>query len=137
MTGRFLFVFEKLVKAGIPINDALDTSVQIIENSYIKQRVKLIKAAIADGRGLSQGFKDTNIFDNIIYQMVESGEQSGALSLMLSKASNYYLKKYRELIDNVSSMIEPILILAIAGFVLVLALGIFLPIWNLQSIAGK
>jgi general secretion pathway protein F len=52
---------------------------------------------------------------------------------MLQKASNYYLNKYRYIVDNIAALIEPILIAAIAGFVFTLALGIFLPMWNLTE----
>ena len=68
--------------------------------------------------------------------MLKAGEQSGALGPMLAKISKLFQDKYRYIIDNVATMIEPILITAIAGFVLLLALGIFLPMWSMVEIAG-
>jgi general secretion pathway protein F len=136
MLGRFIFVFDKLVEAGIPITDALDTSLNIVENSYLKERLNKIKLAIEDGRGLSDGFKSSNIFESLTYDMIEAGEESGAINKMLEKISNYYRSKYIDMVDNISTLIEPILIAAIAGFVATLALGIFLPMWNLAEAMG-
>jgi general secretion pathway protein F len=72
----------------------------------------------------------------MILQMLKAGEDSGALGKMLDKITLYYSKKYNNIIDNVSAMIEPILVGAIAGFVLMLALGIFLPMWNMSEAMG-
>jgi general secretion pathway protein F len=72
----------------------------------------------------------------MILQMLKAGEDAGALNTMLEKITKYYNTKYDNIIDNVSSMIEPILIAAIAGFVLVLALGIFLPMWSMAEAMG-
>ena len=69
----------------------------------------------------------------MIVQMIAAGEESGALVLMLKKVSNYYLEKYKYIVDNIATLIEPILIAAIAGFVITLALGIFLPMWSLTE----
>ena len=136
MIGRFIFVFDKMVAAGIPITDALDTSLNIVENSYLKQRLLEIKMAIEDGRGLSEGFRSSDIFESLTYDMISAGEESGSINKMLDKISNYYRSKYIDIVDNISALIEPILIAAIAGFVATLALGIFLPMWNLASAMG-
>ncbi len=135
MLGRFVYVFYKLVDSGISIVDSMDIALNIVENSYIRKKLETIKRAIVSGGSITQGFKDSGMFDSMIIQMVSAGEESGALVLMLQKISKYYFDKYRYIVDNIAVLIEPILIAAIAGFVLTLALGIFLPMWNLtQSI---
>ena len=133
MKGRFMYVFERLLESGIPIIDALDNAINIVDNEYLKNRLKLIKSSIQKGGSITQGFEDTGLFENMIIQMVKAGEESGNLIAMLSKISRYYLDKYRYLVDNIAVLIEPILIAAIAGFVITLALGIFLPMWNLTE----
>ena len=133
MKGRFMYVFERLLESGIPIIDALDNAINIVDNEYLKSRLKLIKSSIQKGGSITQGFEDTGLFENMIIQMVKAGEESGNLIAMLSKISRYYLDKYRYLVDNIAVLIEPILIAAIAGFVITLALGIFLPMWNLTE----
>ena len=131
MIGRFVYVLQRLIDSGIPILDAVDISLNIVENFYIKKRLETIKHSIIRGGGISKGFKESGLFESMIIQMIVAGEESGSLVLMLQKISNYYLQKYKYIVDNIATLIEPILIAAISGFVITLALGIFLPMWNL------
>jgi len=133
MLGRFIFIFNILVKAGIPIIDALKAAIDIVDNRYMKQQFEKIRNAIEDGKSLHTGFLEAEMFNSMILQMLKAGEDSGGLNKMLDKITLYYSKKYNNIIDNVSTMIEPVLIGAIAGFVLVLALGIFLPMWSMAD----
>jgi general secretion pathway protein F len=133
MLGRFVYIFDILVRAGIPIIDAISAAIDIVDNRYMKQQFEKIKDAIEDGKSLYDGFVESDMFSSMILQMLKAGEDSGALSKMLEKITHYYAKKYDDVIDNVSTMIEPVLISAIAGFVLVLALGIFLPMWSMAD----
>jgi len=133
MTGRFVYVLQRLIDSGIPILDSVDIALNIIDNTYIKQQFEKIKNSIVTGGTIKQGFEDSGMFENMTVQMIAAGEESGSLVLMLQKVSNYYLEKYRYIVDNIAVLIEPILIAAIAGFVITLALGIFLPMWNLTE----
>jgi len=138
LIGRFLYSFDKMVEAGIPIMDALDTALGVVDNLYLKQKLTKIKNSIAEGRGLASGFQDAELFEKMIVQMIRSGEESGSLNRMLQKASNYYRGKYLNIIENISTLIEPILIAGIAGFVTMLAFGIFLPMWGMaDAVNGK
>ncbi len=136
MIGRFIYVFDRLSTSGIPIIDSLKTATNIVENSYLKKRLSQIIDAIEEGKSLTVGFEDTDQFESMIIQMISAGESSGSLNKMLDKISDIYRKKYGYLVDNVSTMIEPLLIAAIAGFVLLLALGIFLPMWSIAEAVG-
>ena len=133
MIGRFIYVFERLTNSGIPIIDALKTSIGIVENRYLKKKMFLIIQDIESGKSLTRGFENTKEFPSMIIQMISAGETSGSLNAMLKKVSNYYMAKYINLVDNVAAMIEPLLIFAIAGFVLLLATGIFLPMWSMAD----
>ena len=133
MIGRFIYVFQSLINSGIPIVTALEISLEIVENSFLKEKLNSIKDEIVKGGTISKGFENSEIFESMIIQMVNAGEESGNLTKMLVKISDYYLNKYRYIVDNISTLIEPILIAAIAGFVFTLALGIFLPMWNLTQ----
>ena len=131
MIGRFVYVLQRLIDSGIPILDAVDIALKIVDNLYIKNRLEYIKNSIISGGSIAKGFEESGLFEDMIIQMISAGEESGALVLMLKKVSNYYLEKYRYTVDNIATLIEPILIAAIAGFVITLALGIFLPMWSL------
>ncbi len=136
MMGRFIFVFDRLSTSGVPIIDSLKTAIGIVENEYLKKKLNKIIEAIEEGRSLKDGFEDTKQFESMTIQMISAGESSGSLSAMLDKISEIYRKKYAYLVDNVATMIEPLLIAAIAGFVLLLALGIFLPMWSIAEAVG-
>lgn len=136
MIGRFIYLFNVLTEAGIPIIDSLEIAIGVVENSYMKQELQKIAVAIEDGRSLVQGFSETGQFEGMVLQMIKAGESSGSLGKMLGKVSQVYNNRYTYIVENIATMIEPILIAAIAGFVLVLALGIFLPMWSIVDIAG-
>ena len=136
MISRFMYIFKVLVDAGIPMLEALNIASDIIENSYLKQKISKISSSIEEGKSLYQGFDETGIFENMIVEMIKAGEMGGGLEKMLTKATKIYKDRFDYIVDNIATMIEPILIAAIAGFVMVLALGIFLPMWNMADMAN-
>jgi general secretion pathway protein F len=136
MIGRFIYLFNVLSEAGIPIIESLEIAMGVVDNTYMKQELQKIALAIEDGRSLAQGFAQTGQFEGMVLQMIKAGESSGSLGKMLGKVNGVYNNRYTYIVDNIAAMIEPILIAAIAGFVLVLALGIFLPMWQMVDIAG-
>ena len=134
MTGRYIFVFNKLTNSGVPIIKALAIAENIIENGYIKERFASIKGAIEEGRSLADGFVKSEQFENMVIQMIKAGESSGSLNTMLEKIDKYYSDKYNDLVDNISTYIEPIMIVVLACFLTLLALGIFLPMWSMADV---
>ncbi len=133
MIGRFIYVLTSLVKSGIPIVTSTDIAIGIVENAYLRKKLMLIKDEIVKGGSITEGFKNTGLFEPMIIQMVKAGEESGNITKMFEKIADYYLNQYRYIVDNIAVLIEPLLIAAIAGFVFTLALGIFLPMWNLTE----
>lgn len=129
--NRFTLVFSSLIRAGIPIADALDTSTSMIDNMVLKNKLLTVKNAVEKGSSLSEGLSDTGLFENMIIQMISAGEAGGQLDSMMEKVTEYYKMKFDEIIDNLSEAIEPIMLTVITAMVLLLALGIFLPMWSL------
>ena len=136
MLGRFVYIFDILVHSGIPIVDALKAAVGVVDNRYMKKKLGEIPIAIEEGRSLFDGFETSGFFESMILQMLKAGEDSGALNKMLGKITKYYNTKYNLMLDNVTSMIEPLLTALISLFVLILALGIFLPMWSMAENMG-
>ncbi len=132
---NYTLVFGSLVKAGIPISEALETSIGVVDNLYIRKKLESINANISRGVSLSEALNQTELFENMTLQMIRAGESSGQLDSMLDKVSESYNMKFQYLIDNLSAYIEPIMIAMIAGLVLLLALGIFMPMWDLGKVA--
>ncbi|QKF64611.1 type II secretion system F family protein [Campylobacter corcagiensis] len=131
--SRFTLIFTELVKAGIPIADALDTANKMVENQTLKVKLGTVKIAVQQGVSLTDAFRNTEIFESMLIQMISAGEQSGSLDKMLGNVADYYKMKFDDIIDNISSYVEPILLFFMAGMVLLLALGIFMPMWDLGS----
>ncbi len=129
--NRFAIVFTELVHAGIPIADALDTATGMIDNAVMKEKLEAVKVSVSRGVSLTEAFKDTGVFENMIIQMISAGESSGQLDGMMRKVTDYYRMRFNYILDNMSSYIEPIMLAIIAGLVLLLALGIFLPMWDM------
>ena len=128
---KYTLVFGELVKSGIPVSEALETAVGMVDNSYIKQKLLTVNANIARGISLSDAFEQTGLFENMLLQMIRAGESSGQLDMMLEKVEGYYDSRFQDLIDNLAAYIEPIMLFFIAGLVLLMALGIFMPMWDL------
>jgi general secretion pathway protein F len=129
--SRFTLVFSKLLSSGIPIIEALDTSIEMIDILPIKKKLLLVKHSVEKGSTLHKGLKETNLFENMIIQMIKAGEESGTLDSMTDKIAQYYKMRFDAIIDGLTEAIEPLLLLIMAILITVLALGIFMPMWNL------
>ncbi len=135
--SRFTLVFAELVRAGIPIAEALDTAISMVDNLPLKDKLSAVRSTVEKGGNLHNGLKETGLFENMIIQMVSAGETSGQLDSMMQKVAEYYKMKFDAIIDGLAESIEPIMLIIIASMVLLLALGIFLPMWNMgEAVSG-
>lgn len=128
---KYNLVFGELVKSGIPVSEALDTAVGMVDNAAIKEQLLTVNANIGRGMNLAEAFQITGLYENMLLQMIKAGESGGQLDAMLEKVTNYYDMEFQDLIDNLAAYIEPIMMFFIAGLVLLMALGIFMPMWDL------
>ena len=136
--SRFTLVFSELIRAGIPIAEALDTSISMVDNLPLKDKLSTVRATVEKGGNLHNGLKETGLFENMIIQMVSAGESSGQLDSMMQKVAEYYKMKFDAIIDGLAEAIEPIMLFVIASMVLLLALGIFLPMWDMgNAVQGR
>ncbi|MCK4874358.1 MAG: type II secretion system F family protein [Sulfurimonas sp.] len=136
--SRFTLVFSELIRAGIPIAEALETSISMIDNLPLKEKLSSVRMAVEKGSSLNKGLEETGLFENMIIQMVSAGEDSGTLDAMISKVAEYYKMRFDAIIDGLNEAIEPIMLFIIAGMVILLALGIFLPMWDMgNAVQGR
>ncbi|MFT7003293.1 MAG: general secretion pathway protein F [Sulfurimonas sp.] len=136
--SRFTLVFSELIRAGIPIAEALETSTSMIDNLPLKRKLASVRMTVEKGGTLNTGLKDTKLFENMIIQMVRAGEDSGTLDTMIKKVAEYYKMRFDAIIDGLSEAVEPIMLLIIASMVILLALGIFLPMWDMgNAVQGR
>ncbi len=132
---RFLLTLSSLLSSGIPLLDALKISEGIIGNEIIKDKIKVIINGINQGRSLSEMLQETKLVNHVALRMISAGEESGELDSMLKKAAQYYEDRFQDIIENMQASIEPIMLTVIGGLVLLIALGIFLPMWDLANAA--
>ena len=134
MVARFVSVFNKLMKTGVNVSEAVDTATNTVDNIYLKRKLEKIQQDFLNSKGtLSEIFDETGLFESMDIKMIETGENSGELTNMLDHVSNKYKEDFKDIVENLSSLIEPILLAVVTVMVLFLALGIFLPMWDLAS----
>ena len=131
--SRFNLVFGELVRSGVPVIDALNTSLLNVENSFLRERLESVKISVSRGNSLSSSVAATELYENMLVQMIAAGERSGSIDAMLARITAYYKDRFNNILDNISAYIEPILLVFIAGMVILMALGIFMPMWDLAK----
>jgi len=128
--SNFLSVISVSYDAGIPIVDCLHLGVITLTNSVLKKKMSGAIVKVQQGLQVSQAFKSTKIMPKMLLFMVSTGEQSGRLGDMLEKAVNYLDKTLDAVIDTMTKMIEPIMLIVIGSIVLVMALALYLPLFQ-------
>jgi type II secretory pathway component PulF len=129
--ARFTRMFETLNRSGLPILQTLTTVAGAVGNVVIERQVQQVALGVEKGEGISGSMKKSNLFPPMVNRMIAIGEQSGSLDNMLESIANHYDMEVEYAIKNLTAMIEPILTVVMGGAVVVLALGIFLPMWNM------
>jgi len=135
--SRFTRITGTLMRSGIPILKILDISSGSTGNEVVSKAVTNIRNNVMEGKGIAAPMKASGLFPPIVTQMVTVGEETGKLDELLIHVSDYYDEQVDYTINNLTSLIEPILIFFLGLGVLFMALGIFLPMWNLMSIFKK
>lgn len=136
--ARFTRNFAMMLSAGVPLIQALAVSAEAAGNAYVGQQIKDMKSSIERGESLLRAARQSEIFTPLVLQMISVGEETGSLDNLLLEVADFYDEEADYSLKRLSDSIEPILIVAMGGIVLVLALGVFLPIWDLGSAAlGK
>jgi general secretion pathway protein F len=132
--NRFTIVFAELLNAGVPIFRSIEISISMVENRVLREKFLKSYERINLGVSLYESFKSSDVFDEIAIQMIRTGENSGELKKMLNTISKYYKRQFDLIIENMNSLIEPFVLILMGTLVTILALGVFLPIWNLGTI---
>ncbi len=133
--SRFTRTFAMLSSSGVPILHALEVSAEAVGNRYIEANVKEMRHGIERGDSLARTANATGMFTPLILQMISVGEESGSVDVLLQDVSDFYDEETEYDVANLSAAIEPIMLIFMGIMVLTLALGIFLPLWDLGAAA--
>ncbi len=134
--AKFARVFGTLQAGGVSILEILNVTARVVDNVVISSIIRGLRDSVQEGTGLAAPLKQSGLIPPLVIQMIAAGEESGALDAMLEKVADYYDEEVDHAVKNLSSMIEPILLLCMAGLVLFLALAIFMPMWDMSKMAG-
>ena len=132
--SRFARVLAQLNQSGLAILESMEIVGKTTDNQVIARALKDVQDKIKGGQGISDPMKESNIFPMTVVNMIAIGERSGHMTEMLFKVADYYDEDVDRTLDNLSSMIEPILIGVLSFAVLLMALAVFLPMWNMISL---
>ena len=133
--ARFARSFALANKSGVPIVNGLKLVAQTADNDYIAQKIEQMREGVERGESILRTASNTGVFNPIVLQMIAVGEESGALDDLMQEVADMYQRDVEYEIKTLGAQIEPILIVFLGVMVLILALGIFLPIWDLGKVA--
>lgn len=133
--ARFARSFAMASKSGVPITRAMTVVAKTVDNAWIGERVEAMRDGIERGESISRVAAAAGVFTPVVLQMITVGEETGELDTLLVEIAEMYERETDYAIKGLSSAIEPILLAVIGVIVLVLALGIFMPLWNLGQAA--
>jgi len=132
--ARYSRSFSLMMRSGVPLPQALDLCSQVIDNPFLADKIQDMRAGVERGESLLLTHTNSRMFSPLVLQMIGVGEESGSVESLLEDVAEFYEREVDYDLKSLSDKIEPILIVIMAGFVLILALGIFLPMWSMHAI---
>lgn len=133
--SRFSRTFSLMIRAGVPLNQAIQMSAESLGNNYLENRLIEMKNGIESGSSITAMARQSGVFTPLVLQMIAVGEETGQVDELLLEVSDFYDREVDYDLKTLTARIEPILLFIVAIMVLVLALGIFLPMWSLLDVA--
>lgn len=131
--ARFAKGLAMTYQAGVPIVQGLANAAQIVDNAFIASRIEQMMNAVERGDSITRAARTTGVFTPVVLQMTAVGEETGELDRLLLEIGEMYQREVEYEIKTLSEQVEPILIAGLGVIVLVVALGVFLPVWDLGS----
>lgn len=132
--ARYSRSFSLMLHAGVPITQALNLCAAAIDNLFLEKKIINIREGIERGESLIRTHQQSDMFTPLVLQMVAVGEESGQIGELLEEVSEFYEREVDYDLKTLTDRIEPILIIVMAVFVAILALGIFLPMWSMFEV---
>lgn len=136
--ARFARSFALAIRSGVPAVQALTIVANTVDNTHVARKIASMREGVERGESVLKTALAASIFTPIVLQMVAVGEETGALDDLMAEIADMYQREVEYDLKSLASQIEPVLIVSLGVMVLILALGVFLPIWDLGSAAlGK
>lgn len=129
--SKFARTFSILMAAGVPIMDTMELTENVVQNAVVEGGIRKARVLVKEGYGVANAFRRTGIFPPTLLQMIATGEETGDMDKLLGKAAEFYEKLVDAVIDRLTSLIEPLLIVIMAAIVGSIIVVIYLPIFDL------
>ncbi|HNZ07338.1 MAG TPA: type II secretion system F family protein [Candidatus Cloacimonadota bacterium] len=129
--SKFSRTFSILMAAGVPIMDTMELTENVVQNAVVEGGVRKARVMVKEGYGVANAFRKTGLFPPTLLQMIATGEETGDMDKLLGKAAQFYEKLVDSVIDRLTSLIEPLLIVIMAAIVGGIIVIIYLPIFDL------
>lgn len=128
--SRFASTLSSLLSSGVPVLEALDITANAANNVIVANAVRATKTGVREGKPFADPMKEHDIFPNLVIQMVEVGEQTGALDEMLQRVSDFYMQEVDQTVDNLTSILEPLLVVVMGVVVGSVIISLYLPMFD-------
>jgi len=135
LLARFARMFALCMKTGVPLLQSIQLIARSADNVFIYKKIVGMRADIERGESLTTAANNTGMFTELVLQMMLIGEETGEIDKLFDEVAHFYEEEVDYQVSRLGASIEPVLIVCIGGIVLILALGVFLPMWNLSQVA--
>jgi MSHA biogenesis protein MshG len=135
--SRFARALSISSHAGVPIVQGLSVVAGVVDNAYMAKQVEQMREGVERGESVARTAASTGIFNQVVLQMIAVGEETGELDTLLGEVADMYEREVDYEIKTLAANIEPIITVALGVLVLLLALGVFLPIWEMSKVMLK
>ncbi|MBB1323237.1 type II secretion system F family protein [Shewanella sp. SR43-8] len=132
--SRYCRCFSMMLSAGVPMTQALSLVADAVDNAYMHDKIVSMRHGIESGESMLRVSNSSQLFTPLVLQMVAVGEETGQIDQLLNDAADFYEGEVDYDLKNLTAKLEPILIAFVAGIVLILALGIYLPMWDMLNV---
>ena len=135
LLGRFARTFATMSRAGVPLPTALNVVSRVVDNAFVGEKIRGMSVGIERGESITRNAAATNMFSPLVLQMLAVGEETGAIDELLEEVADFYDREVDYDLKRLADRIEPLMIVFVGILVLILALGVFLPMWDMASAA--
>jgi len=134
LLSRFARSFSLMLRGGVPLNNSLTLVASTVDNAWMEVRILGMRTGIEEGKSLTITASESGMFTPLILQMISVGDETGQVDDLLLEAAQFYEREVDYELQSLTAKIEPILIAIVAVMVLILALGIFVPMWDMMGV---
>ena len=131
---RFARALAVMIRTGVPLVQGMSVVARAVDNEFIGERILQMRDGIERGETISHTAAATGLFPGLVTQMIAVGENTGAIDELMLNVAEYYEREVDYSLKNLSTAIQPLLIVMLSGLVFLLALGVFLPMWDLVQV---